>query len=284
MDSRISPISGVTLTQNNGLTIGVSQRITTFYILTSSSATSPFIMEAYETYYGTSTTNNSNLQWGLVIDSSTSTSQNTGGGGGGTNYMARILNVGTGPQLITGSTLLSSGNSYFAYKYTAIDSFIQTPSGITAKFNGISQSTSTTTLTSGYIGFYTYSNNANVNVATVQWLRTRAYPPNGVMPSVKISPIIATPLETLAGITSGTITYSMPIIEENYKKFIAYVNGYENDTTTNQTIIFPVDFINPPVVTINTSSLSITYNNTSLTINAPNNGVVYNGWIIIEGY
>ncbi len=71
LDSRISTINGVTLTQNNGLTIGVTSTTTTFYILTSSYVTAPFIMEVYETYYGVPTSSNSNEQWGLVIDSST---------------------------------------------------------------------------------------------------------------------------------------------------------------------------------------------------------------------
>ncbi len=102
--------------------------------------------------------------------------------------MARILNdVEGSPQLFEGSSTLASGTQTYTSEYTAIDSFIQTPSGITATFDGISISASTTALTSGYIGFYVYSAVANVNIATVHWLFVRAYPPNGVMPSFSIS-------------------------------------------------------------------------------------------------
>jgi len=191
LDSRISAISGVTLTQNNGLSVAVSITTTTFYILTTSSATSPFVMEAYETYYGVSTSTNGNEQWGLVIDSNTSTSQNTGGSPGGTNYLAIILNSSPSPQLAYGSTMLARGSSYYDFQYTAIDSFTQSTTGLIATFDGTSISASTTALTSGYIGLYIYSGVANSNIATVQWLRTRTYPPNGVMPETAIVPLQA---------------------------------------------------------------------------------------------
>jgi len=193
LDSRISTISGVTLTQNNGLSVAVTTADTTFYILTSSSATSPFVMEADETYYGVSTSTNSNEQWGFVIDSSTPTSQNTGGTPAGTNYMTRIVNkYADRPEIDEGSTVIGQGSLIYASQYTAIDSFIQSPSGLTATFDGTSASASTNALTSGYIGFYIYSAVANSNIATIQWLRTRAYPPNGVMPSVSFGGLSTT--------------------------------------------------------------------------------------------
>ena len=185
LDSRISTISGVTLTQNNGLSVADTTN-DTYYILTSSYATSPFVMEADETYYGVSDSINGNEQWGLVADSSTSTSQNTGSSLGGTNYLARIINfAGYSPRLTASGIVIGAGTLNYSSQYTAIDSFTQTPSGITATFNGTSVSASTTELTSGYIGFFIYSL-TNSNIATVQWLRTRAYPPNGVMPSVEV--------------------------------------------------------------------------------------------------
>jgi len=102
----------------------------------------------------------------------------------------RIVNRnGYTPQLIQGSTNLATGTLNYVSQYTAIDSFTQTTSGLTATFDGTSISASTTALTSGYIGFYIYSDVANSNIATVQWLRTRAYPPNGVMPTESIGPL-----------------------------------------------------------------------------------------------
>ncbi len=184
LDSRVSPITGVTLTQNNGLSISVSTIDTAFYILTSVSQTSPFVLESDETYYGVGTGTNINEEYGLVIDSSTSTSQNTGGGPGGTNFMVRISNGDTNPQVFYDATSEVSGTRSYASQYTAIDSFTQSPSEVTGTFDGTSTSYSTTALTSGYIGFYLYTAVANSNIATIQWLRTRTYPPNGVMPFV----------------------------------------------------------------------------------------------------
>jgi len=186
LDSRISPLSGVTLTQNNGLTVGATATDTNLYVLTSSYATSPFIMESYDTYYGVSSGTNSNEEWGLVIDSNTSISQSTGGLGG-TNYLARIVNAYTlSPYIANGGTVLAEGSLNYVSQYTSIDSFTQTTSGLIATFDGTTISASTTTLTSGYIGVAIFSEVSGSNIATVQWLRTRAYPPNGVMPSVEV--------------------------------------------------------------------------------------------------
>jgi hypothetical protein len=189
LDNRISTISGVKLTQNNSLSIAVTITETTFYILTSSFETSPFVMEAYETYYGVPASANVNEQWGLIIDSNTSTSQNTGGSHGGTLYIGIIPNAGAGswgPHIVMGQTDLGGLGYNFSSQYTAIDSITQSPSSVSISFNGITYSTSTNALTSGYIGFYVYSDTANSIISTVHWLRTRAYPPNGVMPSVEL--------------------------------------------------------------------------------------------------
>jgi len=205
LDSRISTISGVTLTQNNGLSIALST-LDVFYILTSSFATSPFVMEAYETYYGVSASVNVNEEWGFAIDSNTSTSRNMGYNVGGTNYMARILNsAGISPQIFYEGATISQGTLNYTSQYTSIDSFTQTPSGLITTFNGTTISAATTALTSGYIGFFIFSQVANSNIVTVHWLRTRTYPPNGVMPSVKFSSVVPTYTVTFteSGLPSG---------------------------------------------------------------------------------
>ena len=244
LDSRISTLSGVTLTQNNGLSLAVTTTSTTFYVLTTSQITSPAILEVDETYYGVGTGTNPNEQYGLVIDSNTSTSQNTGGLPGGTNYMARIINnAGVSPQINNGGTTLASGTLNYTSQYTAIDSFIQTPSGLSATFDGTTTSASTTALTSGYLGFYIYSGSANSNVAFVQWLRTRAYPPNGAMPSVTFGsaqsitinipssieyyvPINITNSQTSS--TSSPFQQMVNITESNYAQYITYNSNFAN--------------------------------------------------------
>lgn len=92
----------------------------------------------------------------------------------------------------------------------------------------------------------------------------------------------ATNSATLTGTTAGSIVSTMPM-QGVYKKFVAYASGYENNTTTAQTITFPVAFSNPPVILTNTTGLSVTASTTTLTINAPNNTTAYSGLIIVEG-
>ncbi len=168
---------------------------------------------------------------------------------------------------------------------------------------------------------YTISNNgdylglvSDIGGGYLYWsgIIIRAYPPNGVMPTITLNwqPLAATnnantwtavqtfdatatfnegianaaPQNTLTGTTAGSIVYSMPEQGSSYKKFIAYANGYENDTTTAQTITFPTAFTEPPVITTNTTGLTLSASTTTLTINAPDNTTTYTGWIIIEGY
>ena len=93
----------------------------------------------------------------------------------------------------------------------------------------------------------------------------------------------STPQTTLAGSTAGSITYSMPTAEGTYKKFVAYASGYENDTTTAQTISFPVAFVNTPYVATAPSGLISSTTTTGITL-ASGTTTTYTGWIIIEGY
>jgi YVTN family beta-propeller protein len=93
----------------------------------------------------------------------------------------------------------------------------------------------------------------------------------------------STPQTTLTGSTAGSITYSMPTAEGAYKKFVAYASGYENDTTTAQTISFPVAFTNTPYVVTAPSSLISNISTTGITL-ASGTTTTYTGWIIIEGY
>jgi len=86
----------------------------------------------------------------------------------------------------------------------------------------------------------------------------------------------------LAGSTAGSIVYSMPE-QGNFKQVKAFVSAYENDTATSQTISFPVAFTDSPVVTQNSSELSLSVSTTELTITAPDSTTSYTGLIIIEG-
>jgi len=136
----------------------------------------------------------------------------------------------------------------------------------------------------------------------IYWLRTRAYPPNGVMPALQTSAVkaiqsfitstsntwtapqnINVGQTTLTGTTAGSIVYSMPYQGTAYKKFIAYANGYENDTTTAQSISFPVAFTNTPYVVTSPSGLISSISTTGITL-ASGSTTTYTGVIIIEGW
>lgn len=87
---------------------------------------------------------------------------------------------------------------------------------------------------------------------------------------------------SLAGTTAGTIDWAQP--ERGTRKvFIAVASGYENDTTTAQTITFPVAFANTPAVSVNTTGLTVTATTTTLTITAPDSTTTYSGVIEVLG-
>ena len=89
---------------------------------------------------------------------------------------------------------------------------------------------------------------------------------------------------TLNGTTAGSITYIQVSSFPTYQKYLMYANGYENDTTTNQSITYPTAFSTVAVITVNTTGLTVSTSLTELTITAPNNTNTYTGVIIVEGY
>jgi hypothetical protein len=88
---------------------------------------------------------------------------------------------------------------------------------------------------------------------------------------------------SLAGTTAGSVSYKETNLG-GVKTFIAYFNGYENDTTTNQTITFPIAYTNAPVVIIGNSTVpTLTASTTGLTITAPNATTTYTGTVTVMG-
>jgi len=91
-------------------------------------------------------------------------------------------------------------------------------------------------------------------------------------------------LSSTAGTTAGTIDMRFVEYSSSHKKLIITFNGYENDTSTNQIIDFPLPFNSYLIEFINTTGLSIAYTNSSMTITAPDSTTTYNGFMIFEGY
>jgi len=102
--------------------------------------------------------------------------------------------------------------------------------------------------------------------------------------SVQIDGSINSSLVTsLSGTTAGSVQWSQ-YFQGQFKAFAAQFIGYENDSTTSQTITFPTPFVNTPVVVVNTTGLTITVTTTTLTIGAPDNTTTYSGIVEVKGF
>jgi len=86
------------------------------------------------------------------------------------------------------------------------------------------------------------------------------------------------------GTTAGTVVMRMVKNSTQYKKYIIIFSGYENDTTTNQTISYPLPFNSYAVISANNTGLTISATTSGITITAPNSTTTYSGIVIVEGY
>ena len=88
---------------------------------------------------------------------------------------------------------------------------------------------------------------------------------------------------SLAGETAGSVSYRQ-INLGGVKIVILYFDGYENDTTTNQSITFPIAFVNAPTAVVGNSTLpTLSASTTTLTITAPDATTVYSGTAVVIG-
>jgi hypothetical protein len=81
----------------------------------------------------------------------------------------------------------------------------------------------------------------------------------------------------------STISYSQ-YLQGAFKSFAAHFNGYTNNSTTNLNITFSTSFNYTPIITTNTTGLTITASTTTLTIIAPNNTTQYSGLVEVKGF
>ena len=88
---------------------------------------------------------------------------------------------------------------------------------------------------------------------------------------------------SLAGTTAGSVSYRQ-INLGGVKVLVLYFNGYENDTTTSQSITFPIAYSNAPTVVVGGSTLpAMTASTTALTITAPDATTTYTGTALVIG-
>jgi len=88
---------------------------------------------------------------------------------------------------------------------------------------------------------------------------------------------------TLTGTSAGSIIWSQPLQGSALKLVILYASGYENTTSTAQSITFTTAFKNTPATLVNTTGMSITVSATGVTLPASMTAAA-TGWIIIAGY
>ncbi len=89
-------------------------------------------------------------------------------------------------------------------------------------------------------------------------------------------------VQSIAGTTAGTI-YWFQDSQGSYKRTVVYLAGYENSTTTAQTISFPTAYTYTPWVNNVIGVAGTSASTTTLTIN-PDNTTVYSGLIFVEGH
>lgn len=104
---------------------------------------------------------------------------------------------------------------------------------------------------------------------------TDAVTAGGVNPSNAVT--------SVAGTTAGTIYWVMPFQGSGYKKAIVYLDAYENDTATAQTITYPTAFVQTPNLYNPAGVAGVSTTTTELSID-PDNTTAYTGWIVVEGY
>ena len=86
------------------------------------------------------------------------------------------------------------------------------------------------------------------------------------------------------GTTAGYVYMTAPNFSNTGKKYIITFDSYENDTTTDQTVDFPLAFSSYAVIVANNTGLTISASTTGITITAPDSTTTYSGIVIIEGY
>jgi len=226
---------------------------------------------------------------------------------GGSDYSGAVFSSGGGI-LDYGGLLSVNGNTSFYYS----------PSGSPAQSVGQYETTDTFTIDimifdsfglAGSNGAITFLNSGGTITINNLIMKNGVYPDNltsnnnfifqqgggnhiinhieieNVMPNSSGYTWVNLPTQsTTDGTTAGTVFMDMPFNRSNYKKVVVTFTGYENDSTTNQTINFPLPFNTDVVISANNTGLTISASTSGITITAPDSTTTYSGIIIVEGY
>ena len=88
--------------------------------------------------------------------------------------------------------------------------------------------------------------------------------------------------KSVTGTTAGSFTWVMPQQGSAAKEVLIYFDGYENDTTTAQTITFPTAFTDTPEVT-GISVTGLTVDTTQVSIK-PDVTTKFTGFVKVWGF
>jgi len=192
-----------------------------------------------------------------------------------TNTVVATISVGANPYSVAVTPYFYTATQIAPY----LSGFIPAPqatSGQYVYYNGTNwvntNAVDGTTLknTSGTLSI----NLANANT----WTATQTFAT--IVPSLVN---ISSATTSVTGTTAGSIIWDMPLQGSGYKKVVVYLNGYENDTTTAQTITFPTAFTYAPNVYNPGAVPGVTASTTALSID-PDTTTVYTAWIFVEGF
>ena len=86
----------------------------------------------------------------------------------------------------------------------------------------------------------------------------------------------------VTGASAGSFTWVMPDQGSGKKTVLVYFDGYENDTTTAQTVTYPTAFTHTPAIDNSAGVAGLSTDTTQLTIN-PDNTTKYTGWVKVWG-
>ena len=181
----------------------------------------------------------------------------------------------------TNSLTISDNGTIINVAGTGIDNSFSVPqsfaAGVAVSGSTILQAVSGTTGNfTGAVGVSGFTNSGSTTLQAVSGTTGNF---TGAMAA---SAYEATNSSTLAGTSSGTVVSSQ--IQQGVAKEIVFlVNGYVNDTTTNQVINYPVALTQQVAVGTNTTGLTVSASLTALTITAPNATTAYNGVIVVQG-
>jgi len=155
------------------------------------------------------------------------------------------------------------------YTSLTLEDRVITLNGLSGVIN-LTSTTLTSTISGNNIDIEINLNNANT------WTATQTFAT--IIPSLVN---LSTATNTLTGTTAGSVIWNMPYQGTGYKKAIFYLNGYENTTTTAQTITFPTAFTYTPYIITSISGVSAT--TTALTLPTSMTATA-TGYIIVEGF